>query len=313
MKILIGEDDISSSTLLLSLTKLWGYDPIAVHNGFEAWDILQQENPPNLILLDWEMPQLSGLGLCQKIRSQENSNPPYIVILTARKETSDIVTALEMGANEYITKPFNRTELQARLHVGKRMLLLQQELNKTRKQLEFQANHDELTRIYNRKAILEKLDIELARTERQHQNFCVALCDIDFFKMVNDQYGHLAGDFILQQVAKTIKNQLRPYDNFGRYGGEEFLLITNEEWRQAQSTFERIRSTIENTEYIFEDQLIKITLSFGVTFHPSDAGHKPPLELVNEADVALYKAKECGRNQVQYARPVEGQQSAAEK
>ncbi len=313
MKLLIADDDITSSTLLLSLTKLWGYDPIAVNNGFEAWEVMQQKDPPKLLLIDWEMPQLSGLGLCQKIRSHPDSNPAYIIILTARSETSDIVTGLEMGANEYITKPFNRTELQARLQVGQRILTLQHELNETREKLEFQANHDELTRIYNRKAILEKLTIELARTERQQHSFCVALCDIDFFKKVNDAYGHLAGDYILKQVANTIHKQLRPYDNFGRYGGEEFIIITNEEWTEAHTTFERIRKALEDSEFIFEDQRIKVTLSFGVTFHPYGSAPKQPLELVHEADVALYKAKENGRNQVQFAKPIDNSINKIEK
>ncbi|MCK5715492.1 MAG: response regulator, partial [Nitrosomonadaceae bacterium] len=176
MKLLIADDDLTSRTLLESLALKWGYTPVLVEDGEAAWQVLQQENPPRLLLIDWEMPRLNGLSLCQRIRRQSSSDPAYIILLTARNEILDIVIGLEAGANEYITKPFNKIELQSRLQVGNRMLHLQAELNQAKEILAFQASHDVLTELLNRRAIMDALDKEIARAQRQPQTLCVALC-----------------------------------------------------------------------------------------------------------------------------------------
>ena len=135
MKLLIAEDDLTSRTMLATVTRKWGYEPVAVEDGEAAWQVLQEPDSPRLLLIDREMPQLDGLGLCQRIRRQAGNNPPFIIVLTARSETDDIVAGLQAGANDYIAKPFAIAELQARLQVGQRMLDLQRELNQTREVL----------------------------------------------------------------------------------------------------------------------------------------------------------------------------------
>jgi len=138
MKLLIADDDLTSRTILAAVTRKWGYESIAVADGELAWQVLQESDAPLLLLIDWEMPELDGLGLCQRIRQQDGINPPFIILLTSRSETDDVVAGLEAGANDYIVKPFANAELKARLKVGRRMLELQSQLKKTRDVLTFE-------------------------------------------------------------------------------------------------------------------------------------------------------------------------------
>ncbi len=147
MKLLIADDDLTSRTILAAMSRKWGYDPVVVEDGEAAWEIIQEPEPPHLMLLDWMMPRLDGLGLCRRIRQSVSSDPPFIILLTARNETDDVVAGLDAGANDYIVKPFDNAELQARLQVGKRMLSLQDALNteiserrKLQEQLKMQAS-----------------------------------------------------------------------------------------------------------------------------------------------------------------------------
>lgn len=298
MKVLIAEDDFTSRTMLVAITRKWGYEPVAVEDGEAAWNELQKDSSPRLLLLDWEMPLLNGLGLCKRIRSQSDSNPAYIIMLTSRSETTDIVTGLDMGASDYITKPFNNIELKARLQVGKRILDLQTELNQTKEMLTYQASHDALTGLLNRRAIMEGLEKEIARAQRQQQPLCVALCDIDYFKRINDRYGHLAGDYVLREVSQHITEQLRPFDLVGRYGGEEFLLILNAAKKDTLRLFERVRLSIENAVFSYAQQKIKVTISCGVTVFKPTLQEGESLILIDTADKALFSAKEGGRNRV---------------
>lgn len=138
MKLIVADDDLTSRTMLAAVTRKWGFDSVAVEDGEMAWDILQQPDPPLLLLIDWEMPRLDGLGLCKRIREVETKNPPFIILLTSRSETDDVVAGLEAGANDYIVKPFANAELQARLQVGVRMLELQQALKKAQDVLSYE-------------------------------------------------------------------------------------------------------------------------------------------------------------------------------
>ncbi|MCG8427854.1 MAG: EAL domain-containing protein, partial [Chromatiales bacterium] len=140
MKLLIAEDALTSRTMLVALTRKWGFEPVGVGDGEEAWKTLQSEEPPRLLLIDWEMPKLNGMALCQRIRQTKTNDPPFIIMLTSRNETHDIVEGLEAGANEYITKPFENAELLARLRVGQRVLNLQTERIKAEESLQLAAS-----------------------------------------------------------------------------------------------------------------------------------------------------------------------------
>ena len=298
MKLLIADDDLTSRVLLENLTRKWGWEPVVVEDGEAAWEVLQQDTAPRLLLIDWEMPRLNGLALCQRIRKQSDTDPVYIILLTSRNETIDIVTGLDVGANDYITKPFNNVELQARVQVGRRMLGLQQELNQAKEMLAFQASHDVLTGLLNRRAIMDTLDKELSRSYRQQQPLCIAMCDIDFFKKINDNHGHLAGDHVIREVTQRINSALRPYDCAGRYGGEEFLLVFNSSLNDADKLLERMRLSIANTSFNYEKEVLKVTISCGVTVYDSFDEEGDKQFLIDQADKALYEAKENGRNRV---------------
>jgi len=296
MKILIAEDDATSLMILTAVVSEWGYEPFAVEDGAQALDILQAENPPRLLLLDWEMPKFNGLALCKYIREEETSNPPYIILLTGRSDTDDIVTGLKGGANDYISKPFENAELQARLQVGRRMLDLQDELNRAKEAMAFQANYDELTGLMNRRAVMNAIELEIERSKRNLQPLYICMCDIDHFKKINDTHGHLVGDAVLKEIAQRFNASLRPYDLCGRYGGEEFLIILNSEENHVQALFERVRRAIADKPFKHEQAVINVTISCGVTLYSPPADERNSTQLLTDADTALYQAKNMGRN-----------------
>jgi diguanylate cyclase (GGDEF)-like protein len=298
MKILIAEDDPTSLMILVAVVSEWGYEPIAVENGIQALSVLKNDDAPRLLLVDWEMPELNGLGLCKKIREEETSNPPYIILLTGRSNTEDLVTGLKMGANDYIPKPFENAELQARLQVGKRMLDLQDELNRAKEAMAFQANYDELTGLMNRRAVMKAMAKELDRSKRNSQTLYVCMCDIDHFKKINDTHGHLAGDAVLREIAQRFNTSLRTYDLCGRYGGEEFLIILNSKEGHIKDVLERLRKAVADTPFKYEQTELHVTISCGVTHYSLPTDKRNSTQLLADADAALYEAKNSGRNRI---------------
>jgi len=191
--------------------------------------------------------------------------------------------------------------LQARLQVGKRMLDLQDELHLAKETMAIQANHDVLTGLMNRRAIMETMEREIERTRRNLQPLYVCMCDIDHFKHINDTYGHLAGDAVLQEVSKRFKVSLRPYDLCGRYGGEEFLIILNSEEKDVQNVFDRVRKAISDEPFIYEDAAIQVTISCGVTLFSPAKDDRNINQLLASADASLYSAKNTGRNRTVFS------------
>jgi len=281
--------------MLQALTRKWGYESIVVEDGAQAWEVLQQPDAPKLLIVDWMMPEMDGLALCKKIKELDSSDPPYVILLTAKSQTEDIVDGLEAGANDYIAKPFDNAELQARLRVGQRMLDLQGELNAAKVKLTHQALHDPLTGVLNRGAIMDILDKEIAKSTRENKSFCIAMLDLDHFKQVNDTHGHLAGDSILKGFVERTQNILRPYDHLGRFGGEEFLLLGYCDSKNGNTLLERLRSVIADTPFEFKGKMIPATVSIGAIYFDE---HHNSTDLLAQADDALYKAKEEGRNKV---------------
>jgi two-component system cell cycle response regulator len=298
MKILIAEDDPTSQLMLVAIVSEWGYEPLPVADGAQALSVLQTDDAPRLLLLDWEMPEIDGLALCKIIREEETSNPPYIILLTGRSDTEDIVTGLKVGANDYISKPFDNAELKARLQVGKRMLGLQDELNRAKEAMAFQANHDELTELMNRRAVMKAMANEIERSKRNLQPLYICMCDVDHFKKINDTHGHLAGDAVLKKIAQRFNNSLRSYDLCGRYGGEEFLIILNSKEDHAHNLFERIRRSIADEPFIYEDSVLQVTISCGVTLYTPPTDKRNTTQILTDADTALYEAKNNGRNRI---------------
>ncbi len=299
MRVLIAEDDFTSRNILTAILKKWHHDPVVTKDGVEAWAVLQQPDAPKLILLDLDMPGMEGLEVCRRLRENESSNPPYVILLTGRGEKRDIVQGLEAGANDYIAKPYDNAELQARIGVGQRMIELQASLMEARNALEYLAMHDPLTGIFNRRAILDRLKAELSRAQREGGTLSVGMCDLDHFKKVNDTYGHQAGDDVLVAFTRCVQTNLRDYDCVGRYGGEEFLLVAAAPKGPIEGNlYERLRAQVADAEIKTKAGTTSITVSIGVA---PGTGQSTMDALLTAADAALYQAKAGGRNRVAYA------------
>ena len=298
VEVLIADDDPVSSRLLQVSLANAGYRITVAANGAEALRALEKEDCPRLAVLDWMMPEVDGVEVCQRIRKQAREPYIYIILLTAKGERNEIIEGLEAGADDYITKPFDLQELKARLRAGKRILQLQEELVSARELLRVQATYDSLTGLLNRKSILEILDREFSRATREGSEFAVIMADLDYFKSINDTYGHATGDDVLKEAARRMQASLRPYDSVGRYGGEEFLIVSpgcNEV--NAAALARRICASISAEPFRSIEFSIPATMSLGVAAAPSEALQSD--ELLRVADAVLYFAKHNGRNRVE--------------
>jgi diguanylate cyclase (GGDEF)-like protein len=204
---------------------------------------------------------------------------------------------MEAGADDYLVKPFDNNELKVRLGPGCRILELQRELLRAQEQLREQATRDSLTRLWNRHAIWDILLRELSRSYREQIPLGIVMGDLDNFKAINDQYGHVSGDSVLREISSRIQGSVRTYDAVGRYGGEEFLIILPGcDDSTAFQTAERIRNQIQSTPVKLPEGALTVTASFGVTSLPRGVRSEPE-PIVRLADEALYAAKDKGRNQ----------------
>lgn len=305
-RVLVAEDDPIFRRVLERQLNNWGYEAIVVQDGGEAWEILQQSNPPDLLILDWMMPGIDGLELCRRIRQKQSDRYQYVLLLTGKDEKEDVIEGLNSGADDYLTKPFDIGELRARLRTGKRILALQTELIQAREALRFEATHDALTGLWSRGATLHLLGSEMQRCARTNTSTGILMVDLDHFKNINDTYGHLIGDEVLKETAYRIGQAVRSYDFVGRYGGEEFLaILTNCTLADIRMVAERIRTAIADLPIATKTADVKATASIGGVV-TSKGAHD--LEFLAAADSALYEAKRTGRNRVVIAnchpRPV---------
>lgn len=293
MRIMLVEDSAIERQQICRYLQEWNLDFVATENGADAWRRLESPDAPNLVLLDWVLPGLDGIELCQKIRTLgANGSYIYTVMLTAKDRKQDLLTAMAAGADDYLAKPVDPSELKARILVAKRILDLQQSLR-------FAATHDFLTKLSNRAEILASLKRELLRNEREGKPVALIMADLDHFKSVNDSLGHAAGDAVLREIAERLKSDLRAYDLVGRYGGEEFLIVLpNCTMAVATRRANEIRCLVSKDPIITTFATVPVTVSLGVT--ASDQTRKLTIEdLLQQADEALYSAKKNGRNCVQ--------------
>lgn len=299
LRVLVAEDDrVSRALLKLNLEK-WGYEVVVCADGLQAWTELQKPEAPRMAILDWMMPGMDGIQICQAVRQRTQQPYVYILLLTAKSLREDLLTGLNAGADDYLTKPMDPQELELRLRTGRRILDLQSELIAAREGLHVQATQDSLTGVWNRRAVLETLQAELVRAMRQHVPLGVILADLDNFKSINDTHGHAAGDLVLREAARRMIAALRPYDRLGRYGGEEFLIVAPGcRLEDAVSVAERLRLALLSEPVQTRSGAVEISASFGV-ISSARLSHANAEALIEAADEGLYQAKASGRNCVQ--------------
>lgn len=301
MRVLIAEDDVTSRTFLEAVLKKWQYETVSCSDGNEAWAALQLPDAPQLAILDWMMPGMDGVEVCRRLRGRPAGEERYVyvILLTSKTSKHDTVRGIEAGADDYIAKPFDPQELQVRLRAGQRIIELQSQLLVTREALRVQATHDVLTGLLNRRAILDRLEVELSRGRREGRSLSLGMLDLDRFKDVNDTRGHQIGDVVLAESARRIQAVLREYDSVGRYGGEEFLAIVPGTTRATYpGVFERIRAAIADRAMPVPGERLSITASLGVAVSDETSTAD---ELIRAADKALYQAKDKGRNCIELA------------
>lgn len=315
-RVLIVDDDADSVALVSRHLTGAGYEILTASSGDEAMKILASEGAP-IVVTDWKMPGMSGLDLCRAIRDREGIGFAYVIILTAETGEDQLVEAFERGADDYLTKPFNRRELLARIRAGERIIQLRRDLEgrqwevhrinaemsiahtklaEANEQLNRLATTDELTGLLNRREAMSRLaGFWSASVRRQSPLACISL-DIDHFKDFNDMYGHAIGDTVLRAVAEALRSAVRSAEPVCRIGGEEFLILCPDATEaQAAMSAERLRETVEQLIVRVDKLQLVVTVSLGVAERRRTM--TVPDELLRIADDALYAAKNAGRNQ----------------
>jgi len=296
--IAIVDDDDAIRRLVRLFLRRAGYETLEYTTGEEARDALQKE-AWDLVILDRRLPDLDGVVLAHELKSSAEHRARYIIMLTGEAEQEDKIEGLELGADDYITKPFQYPELLARIRAGKRIVDLQKELMETNKRLELLSITDGLTKLHNHRFFQDELSRAFDESQRYERPLSLAMIDIDFFKKINDTYGHAVGDDVLKRVAEVFRTSVRSTDLVARYGGEEFAVMMPETTLQDGMTFaEKILDLIETTPLQTQAGPLRATVSIGVASVPHSRIHSAK-DLIVAADRALYRAKKGGRNQVQ--------------
>jgi two-component system cell cycle response regulator len=297
-KILIVDDSKLIAHVAKTILVNRGHEVILAQDG-QAGLEAAKSSQPDIILLDLIMPVMDGYEVCGHLQADKNTKEIPIIMVTSKAETADKVKGLQMGALDYVTKPFDEAELVARVNIHLRLRELYQAVQEQNKLLQEMANRDGLTGLYNHRYFHEQLSQDFLRAKRYHEDLSCVLLDIDYFKKFNDTYGHQTGDVVLKALAYVIERSIRDSDLAARYGGEEFALVlyhTNKS--AAYEVAERLRQMVESHEVQHNDNLLRVTISAGIATFPHERVHDSK-ELIEYADQALYKAKENGRNRVE--------------
>ncbi|MGA3183879.1 MAG: diguanylate cyclase [Candidatus Dormibacteria bacterium] len=292
--ILVADDSMVVRAVLRRQLETDGHTVVEAVNGAEAIDACREYHP-DVILLDVEMPVLDGHATLERLKADPQLKDIPVVFLTGRVDTADVVNGLRLGAHDYLRKPFEANELMARVSAALRTKWLQDELRTRNAELDRVSRIDMLTNIYNRRHLDEHLRSVISAARRHDRSVGVLIVDIDHFKDVNDEHGHLAGDAVLREVAARLQQAMRTEDALGRWGGEEFLaVLTDTPPDGVRVMAERLRQVIAAAPFTLDDgSQIRVTVSVGHTNGTEDAE-----VLVHRADDALYVAKAEGRNRV---------------
>jgi diguanylate cyclase (GGDEF)-like protein len=298
LRVLIVEDDREIREMVALMVKGMGYAIMMAATGKEALARLR-EQMADIVLLDLMMPEMDGFEFCRTVQGDQNLRDLHIIITSARDTLEDKVKGLELGAADYLTKPFSMTELQARIKVGERIVRYQKTLQEQQSQLEHLAREDVLTGLANRRRFEERAKEECLRAQRYHHPLSILLADLDHFKSINDTYGHAFGDIVLKDVGQTLLRHCRTSDLCARHGGEEFaILLPETELAEAYKVAERLCAAVRTLVFKQPSGAVYVTVSFGA----SSMDHDRPQtleEILEQADQALYAAKRNGRDRVE--------------
>jgi two-component system, cell cycle response regulator len=303
-RILVVDDNQDNIEIIATRLRFRGYEILEASDGAQALSLVR-ECAPDLLLLDVMLPDIDGYEISRRIKGAADLPFIPIILVTARDSTQDKVAGLDAGADDYLTKPINFPELEARVRSMLRIKRLQDELEEKNRELERLSISDGLTGLFNHRHIHDLLAEEYERVHRTHDCMSVAMFDLDRFKGVNDTYGHQAGDRVLVELADILRESARDIDRLGRYGGEEFIALLPETCIEDAAVFvERVRREVARHHFdIGREEPLHMTLSAGVATYPHE--HIDSVEtLVKLADQALYAAKESGRDRVvRFDRP----------
>lgn len=296
VSILVAEDDPVARRLLEKKLKDWGYRVYKADNGEKAWEILRQPDL-RIAILDWMMPGIEGPELCFRLRQTKKPRYTYLILLTAKDTSFDIIQGLEAGADDYMTKPVNFMELKARLQTAHRIIELEDRLLQARKKLMRLATTDSLTHAWNRRTIMKFIKEEISRYTRGGRPFGLLMIDLDNFKQINDTYGHQAGDTVLRYLVKLFIKNLRNYDRVGRYGGDELIVLlpASDIFNTGILAARLLELTRKSKIKLRTGEKISITLSIGGTAVDS-LSQTQINNLIQTSDRALYLAKKLGRD-----------------
>lgn len=300
VKILIVDDTPENLEIAGSVLEKAGYDIYVADSGQTALELMGHVSF-DLILLDVMMPDMDGYEVCKRIKDHENYQDTPIIFLTAKADGESVARGFDSGSVDYIRKPFNATELRARAKTHIELKLTREELERKNArleavcmELEITASTDPLTKLLNRREMIQRLEGERVRHERSHRGFSLILADIDYFKLINDQYGHNQGDSVLQGVAELFRASIRKQDCAGRWGGEEFLVLLPEtDTAGAAVIAEKLRNAVQSMPFECNGVELRITMTFGVA---AFEGREELDVLVDRADSAMYMGKERSRN-----------------
>ncbi|MDP9442242.1 MAG: diguanylate cyclase [Actinomycetota bacterium] len=299
MKVLVADDDLVSRLMLQGAVEDLGHECLVAADGNKAWGLLAEASP-DVLITDRMMPGIDGLELCRRVRNAPGATYTYVVLATSLGDRHEVLRGMEAGADDYLTKPLEPFDLETRLVAARRVTSLHAEMAGYRAELARLASTDGLTGLRNRRSLDHDLATLHRRSRRYRRSYCVAMCDVDFFKAYNDRCGHSAGDEVLRAVAAALSTRAREDDGVYRYGGEEFLLLLPEQTRESGTVAaERLRHAVEALALPHPGGAPGgvVTVSVGVAaFVPEQ--DRSVAELLGEADAALYRAKAAGRNRV---------------
>jgi len=291
LTIVVIEDHPDQRDLLAIVLQREGYRVVTAANGLEALDKLRQETV-HIALSDIMMPKMDGFELIKKIRGDEALKNIYLILITARIQEGDRVRGLDLGADDYITKPFSFSELLARVRVGSRVVQYQQHL-------EYQTQIDSLTGLFNRRAFEKKISDEFERAKRYRHPLSLLILDIDNFKNINDTFGHHGGDSALIRISETLRAKTRQSDFPSRYGGEEFVLILPEtDQESALQVANKIQDEIRACSFGNNSKHFSLTVSIGIS-STSNQDYADWNQMLQDADRALYVAKNNGKDRAE--------------